>query len=724
MIAMDAKRFLSLIDLHSRGLEDVLSLHLAGDDCAAAAAYAKILKARLSALDPGILPKTGSDYVPEGMDLLQAADAMTENRISLLQTRPHHIGDPIDWVLCPDGDRQWQSHLGYMHYPRVLLAAHAETGDTRYTEKWKDIHRQFLKNHPLGTPDLTYSRHVPVYENEYLPVYGGEGFCPEYIGGSWISLACASRVNAWLPSLGYMVKHDLIEDELLLDMTASLMTDHLHVLLNAPRRGTPNQFLSCAGSLVQLSVQFWEFFEAASAYFVGMSRLETAFRLCVLPDGTDLEQSPNYNSGLPREFREIEKNCALGNNRRMQALRAKAALRCDYLALITDPTGAMPDIAKAHAKDGALSLLEGFCSTYPEADALVQRTENLKTGKLPALPLYHDFPYGGISVMRGGWDERAAFLLTKYSRYSPGHKHEDANSIVLTALGRRMLVDSGNFNYANDPESRVINGYFYHSAAHNTLTVDALSQRRLSMETGFKVDERIPESTTNDAEYEKVRAIEALSEVPCPGYRYHSADFDAVQSFYADGYQKLAGEGEYSGEILPGIHRRTTVYIRRAGVFAVLDMFLPEDEAEHTAALQWNFGPDYRAEDFCFGQNCISTKTDGANLSLWCAGNRALTWTHGYGETAPRRGWYVLDYGMMVPAMDVSVSVKGAGKTAFLTLLYPHMGETDAVFEETASGVKLTLPAGVLTVEKSADGCGISFGGKTLVLTADGAEEA
>ena len=227
-MAMDAKRFLSLIDLHSRGLEDALALHLAGDDEAAANAVIDVLKQRLSAIPHGISPADKKT--------MDGADALLENRLSLLQTKLHDIGDPIDWVLCPDGDQQWQSHLGYLYFPKMLLSAHAATGKLCYIEKWTDIHRQFLKNHPLGTTDLSYSKHLPVYENEYLPVYGGEGFCPDYIGGSWISLACESRTASWTEELAYLTKHGLIENNLLGEMILSLMTDHLHVLMNAPLR--------------------------------------------------------------------------------------------------------------------------------------------------------------------------------------------------------------------------------------------------------------------------------------------------------------------------------------------------------------------------------------------------------------------------------------------------------------------------------------------------------
>ena len=72
---MDVKRFLSLIDLHSRGLEDALRLQNAGNDDAAANAVIEVLKKRLSAIPDGISP--ADEKTMEG------ADALLENRLSL-----------------------------------------------------------------------------------------------------------------------------------------------------------------------------------------------------------------------------------------------------------------------------------------------------------------------------------------------------------------------------------------------------------------------------------------------------------------------------------------------------------------------------------------------------------------------------------------------------------------------------------------------------------------
>ena len=126
---MDTGRLFSLIDLRSRGLEEALALHNAGQDEAAASVCARVLKARLAALEANIATGKNLDYAPAGMTVLQAADAMLENKLSLLHTPLHDLGDPINWVLCPDGDQQWQSHLGYFHYTKLLLAAHADTGE-------------------------------------------------------------------------------------------------------------------------------------------------------------------------------------------------------------------------------------------------------------------------------------------------------------------------------------------------------------------------------------------------------------------------------------------------------------------------------------------------------------------------------------------------------------------------------------------------------------------
>ena len=687
----DVKRVLHLLNLHSQGLEQALELYRGGDAEGALRACGAVLRKRIAALPETIRPADADER--------ERAELLLENRLSLLGTEPKYLGDPIDWCYYPDGDMQWQSHLGYIYWSNSLLAAHAATGEARFLEKWGAIQREFLRDHPYGTEDLTYSVRLPVSRNEFLPVYGGEGFCPGYIGGSWIALACASRVTVWLEGMQYLASRGLLEDDLMWALLECLMTDHLHVLMDAPRRGTPNQYISCAGALLKLGVLFWEFSEATAAYFVGMSRVEAATALCVLPDGSDLEQSFNYNTGYPARLAAIRDECGLKDNPRMQALEGRGEARCAFLAAMAGPGGRYPDLAKTHAREDMRPTLEKQLADFPGAREARMYLDALE-GRPSDAPLWTDCPYGGYSVMRTGWGGQDSYFFFKYSRYSPGHKHEDTNSVVLSALGRQLLVDPGNYNYSDDPSLQSLHAFFFGSVGHNTADLDGLSQRRMAREADFKVDERWPERADNGTEREKVASILRLHETPCEGVRYHSARFDAVSGVYADGWQRRTGEAVFEGPVTAGRHERTVVFLRPEA-WLIADRIVPEDMGDHSVTLRWHLGPDFTPDDVRWGENGFVTTASGGNLGLWSYGPAAPETASWYGSETPFRGWYVVEYGEKVPAVDTEFVFRGTGEQTVLTLLVPlRQGETPDVTGGVES-LRAKLPTGELQATAS-----------------------
>ncbi|MFH1007080.1 MAG: heparinase II/III family protein [Candidatus Latescibacterota bacterium] len=87
----------------------------------------------------------------------------------------------------------------------------------------------------------------------------------------------------------------------------------------------------------------------------------------------------------------------------------------------------------------------------------------------------------GVAVMRSGWERSDTFLGLKSAWSTGGHCHLDINSIVLTALGERLISDHGGWTYAHH------SGFFDYrggrwryegnrSEAHNTLLVDGQGQ--------------------------------------------------------------------------------------------------------------------------------------------------------------------------------------------------------------------------------------------------------
>ncbi len=643
----DYRHFFERVHLKSAGLEDVERLVRTGDWQPAFAAYREVLFARLERLDVAPLDARSTEPIA-------AADELLKNRISLLGTDLVDVGSPIDWFATPGGDKQWQSHLGYLYFPKCLVAAYRESRNRVYIEKWMSILNDFYKNHPIGVEGLEWTRVEPMYRNELAYGSGGEGRFPDYAGGSWIGLSCG-RVLLWLSSLRDLGNDPALTDAFLANLLISIMRDHATTMLNNPRRYTPNQFFHVALTLASIGVILPEFDVSPACYLVGIERLETSMTTTALEDGSDMEQSFNYNSGLPIRFYELYRLYEDDPTPRVAKLLEVVHRRCRFLASLTTPLGTWPAIAKTHSTDVS-DMLSEWAELFDLGDvaAIADGTTLKADASLPdgaIAPLAKvaagsvAFPYGGYYVFRSGYARDDVYMLFKASRLAIGHMHEDCNALVVLAYGRRLLIDSGNYNYADDQDSRKINRYFFSSMAHNTLTVDELSQGRLPLQ-----------------------GDDAAGELSAPiDTRWHASDsMSFVEGVYTEGYIPPAGPGDDIGVRLPGTHARQIVWIK-PNIWVVVDR-LEVEAGLHAYSAHWQFGPDFGPADIATSESISGTamirtiKPDGANVTICSAvacadqSDRPAMGVDAtrYGEHDPVSGWMATHYNERIKSLDVA----------------------------------------------------------------------
>ncbi|WP_127587757.1 alginate lyase family protein [Paenibacillus koleovorans] len=635
--------FLGLIDLGSAGLEEVRALSVREQWEEAMAAYMAIFQRKLKAAQ--LLP------LPANPQFMEDAELLLDNRISLLNSPLVPIGDPIDWLLTPGGDKQWQSHLGYMYFPNCLIQAYEATGEARYRDKWLAIMRDFTDRHPYGAKQLEYDPHLPLFASADEDGVGGEGRYPGYAGGSWISLACAARTERWLPSLKALAAMEALDTDIVRRMVTSLMTDHAFVMIRN-RRKYPNQRLHVAVSLITLGIVLHEFKLAPACYQIGMQRLEEYVGQSLLPDGSDLEQSFNYNTALPNNYRQLWPLIRDVPKSGLKSLKETVGLRCEFMAWIIDPLKQWPAVAKTHSND-ATAKVEDWGDTFGlrKVKDIVAALEGDKVAQR-GLPLAVAFPYGGYYVMRSGWSGESAYMLFKASRIGVGHMHEDANSLVLTAYGRQLLIDSGNFNYADDERSRRINAYFYSSSAHNTISVDGFSQARLRRQS------------TNPEHL-------AASRKPIGCRWIAQADLVLAEGEYADAY----------GDAVRDVrHNRQVLYVM-PDLWIVTDRLYAAEP--HTYTLTWQMSAEFAPEEIrlCDDGEVSTTSGTGANLHIrYFGGESGRNTVMLYGRSEPDyAGWQAYAYDRMRESADIRIEWQGSRQEVFVSLLHPMEGTTGTV---------------------------------------------
>jgi hypothetical protein len=122
--------------------------------------------------------------------------------------------------------------------------------------------------------------------------------------------------------------------------------------------------------------------------------------------------------------------------------------------------------------------------------------------------------------------------------YLPAHAHADLLTYELCVAGRRIVVDSGVYEYANGPWR----AFFRSTRAHNTVEIDGENQSEVW--SSFRVARR-------------ARPLDVF---------WHEADDYVLMRGAHDGYTRLAS---------PVVHRRTIVWCRHR-FWLIADEILPQ----------------------------------------------------------------------------------------------------------------------------------------------------
>jgi hypothetical protein len=630
-----------LIDWQQASLAAARALRAAGDLPAALDLVAAALRARLRA-QPCPYPQ------PPLGDSVAIADLALEGFLSLHGSAPVRIGRPIDWFTRLEVDNQWTIHLCYMYWLRHVARAHALTGRDAYALYWLETVEDFLGRRAYGVPALRYSPAVPPAELDLRTCNNGESHGG---GDPWISLSCHARVDNWLGDLATLADHPALTAPRLLRILAALATDHVHVMLANPRENTPNQFLAVALSLLRVGLVLPELRAATPAFLVGHARLLRALDNVQLPDGSDLEQSFNYNANLVRHLLVALETLGPAAPARLRApLLAAARRRARFLACVVTPARQLPPVGKLGPEAFAPALRDWAVRlALPELAAVADAAPE------PGPPAKIVFPHGGYAVLRDHWGTDADWLLFKFSAHGIGHMHEDALSLRLTAAGRDVVVDSGNYSYTDQtPLDAAMNAYGWSSRAHATVLVDGHGQSRLAL--------RAHRPWAHD----EAPALRASEQAPVPHRALSGPGFELLQAAYADGHGPEAS--------LQIRHHRSVVRIHGLG-WLVLDELALDRPRPCTQV--WPLDVRFAGRVVASPEGAARAETDDAALTLLplCPSPVTTTVLEGVEGTDPRpaAGWRFPAYGKRVPAPDLHFTWTPSGPRALLaTLVLPR----------------------------------------------------
>jgi uncharacterized heparinase superfamily protein len=274
----------------------------------------------------------------------------------------------------------------------------------------------------------------------------------------------------------------------------------------------------------------------------GMAILARQLPEQILEDGGHFERSPMYHQIVLAGLLDLHNLLTVFDRPERREFAANILRMLRWSALLRHPDGdiALFNDAAFHSAPTPQSLEEYAARMGIELPAA--------TAQAVEEACVHLKPSGYVRIVR----HPLTALLNVGSvapDYQPGHAHADTLSFELSAMGRRLIVDTGTSTYERGP----VRAWERSSAAHNTVVVNGLNSS--DVWGGFRVARRarILSATVSSQESSTtvVAAHDGFRHLPARAVHERRWKFGANQLSIADA---LDGRGEVNVESFLNCH--------------------------------------------------------------------------------------------------------------------------------------------------------------------------
>ncbi|MBT3287281.1 MAG: hypothetical protein HN380_08035 [Victivallales bacterium] len=718
-----ARELLALLDLSRPELAAVKARADVGDHAGILVAFRDRIIDRSAELDMGKPPGFWLWGHTNPERLLKQGQVGTARYGEFTKYSLYILGKPgeADWLAVPeDGYDVVLRDVATMHWVGRLAEQYGKTRDTDYLRAfvgyWADFSRNWLPTHRQFLAEggkIQWDKRAHVIAS--IP---------------WASrskLYFAWRLDnlfSWLPhaiALDPDKARAAIDPTELADIVLHVARFEIPGAVNGLKGvGTPNQFVHCAVGLLKTSLVLRDLRDGPEWTGIAIDRMQWYLGASgYLPDGSDKEQSFNYNPGLIHSLGQIlhlaRNNPPFkdGNPPWMARFQQAADWRELFLDCMLMPDGRRPATGcdNTWRHDSARAIAAHAKKALPGKPDLGDRIyENLYGKGRISAPAFTSiyFPHGGWVAQRDGWKPESLFGYMKTSRPGPGHMREGGNGLGIAAYGRYLIVNSGDDSYS---DRGVFSRYFHSTASQSSISVDGFSQ--------------VLGVPRNKPRYDQ----------PIPGRWHTSATFDLAEGIYESAY---GGWNFRTGEQVKvksaGVrHVRQLLFLRTLGAWIVTDRITADTPREY--AQSWCLSPDFRPEDIALSDDGRSLRTqapEGANLSLrWFTTQPLATSLH-CGEKEGEEtalGWRAIAWDetarRYTPATDAIAAWRGQGEQIVVTLVLPSPDQRDRIasceplaVENGATGFRLRLTDGGEAAYLAGPGGTLALDGTTVEGTA------
>ncbi len=570
MMLTDKQFYKACLNLSIPEMAEAKKLYFEGDAAGAAKVFAEYVR-RTTDYDryfglPGVGRGVSKESEPK---VIADADRILDGWFAPTGYAYQFKNLEMDWVTnrTPNNYGEWVWQLNrHPEFP-VLAKAYQITKDEKYVRAFEKLIESWIDQEEFPIADVA----------------NGHG---SYSHAGWRTIESGIRMmSPWMYPIHVFLEEGKLSDALIVKIFKSIWEHAFHLRNYC---SSHNWLIIELSGFMNIACCF-PFYEKAEAWkkFI-FNRLISELDVQIYPEGMQYELATGYHFGVLHDYMScVDRARAFGievPDYMMSRLRdmTHAILR------IAMPDGHMPDLNDGSS--GALGPQAARALRYhPDDEVFKWFATDGKEGKEPPY-LSVVLPYVGHCAMRTSWKSDAIYGFFDGAYYGWGHAHEDKLSFNLSAYGKNLLTDGGQYEYDTSKMRNMI----VMTRAHNTALVDMLDQRR-GANTPFR---QIEEKAVKE-------------KIPSNLFWNFGETYEVAESTYDSGY----GSGDST--VYVDQHRKVIFFKKGLGIakpfFLLLDTFTPKDENEHFYEVHFQLGTEPTTET---EKSITADHGDGVTLTL------------------------------------------------------------------------------------------------------------
>lgn len=535
MLYSEDKFFSELLNETIPAMQEAKRLWQAGEHAAAEKCFADYARATLreDLSDTKAMVQSGA-LAPA--PIIAEADRIVDGWVSACGFPWHFEDGKIDWNSNKtyNNYREWTWQLSRHPEFVTLGRAYQITGDEKYPRRFEEMLLSWIE----------------------------QAECPENANAhatlTWRTIEAGIRLGTWTSAIHMLIRAKALSDHAITMFFLSICEHGYR--LRYFNTGYNWLIIEMSG-LFKIGVFYPFLGEGRALTEYAFSRMEEQLSYQIYPDGFQYELTDGYHRGIIHDYvgmMEIAKKYSdIEIPKQMyDTVRSMYHL----LVKLVEPDDRTPDL-----NDGSdapiLGLMRKANALYPDDEVFLHFASGKKEGKTPDY-LSIALPYAGMAVFRTSWEREAIWALFESAPFGKAHQHEDKLHFDLYAYDRRMLSDSGQYEYDTSDMRR----YILSTKAHNTALVDGMDQNRRA---------------TYEWHDEDIHKKSDLA------YRF-GTELEVAEGSYRDGY---------GAALVKVTHHRKVVFFKKGiegtkPFFLLLDTFTPEDGEKHLYEVNFQLGTE------------------------------------------------------------------------------------------------------------------------------------